>query len=88
MKKFIIATLIIGGVVFASYTEHHYTRKDCKVVKVNNNVVTVEDISGNLWVFEDEGYSVNDTVNLKMFTGISKNDISDDTITKVIKVDY
>lgn len=85
MKKLLIAVLIIGGVITTGYCEQHYTRKDCKVVRITGNVVTVMDQCGYIWQFEDEGYAIGDVVDLKMFSGATVGNIADDEIVKVVR---
>lgn len=85
MKKILIALLAIGCVASVGYYEQHYTRKDCEVVRITNNVVTVEDQCGYSWQFEDEGYAIGDVVDLKMFSGATASNIADDKIVKVVK---
>lgn len=82
MKKIIIPLLFISLFSGANYIEQHYTRKNCKVIDIENNIVTVEDAVGYTWTFEDEGYVKGDVVNLKMFTNGTEN-INDDIILKV-----
>ena len=82
MKKLICVTLcvimFIGMVGCVGYTEHRYTRKNCEVVIVENDKITVEDELGYLWTFEGEGFEKGEKVNLKMFdscTGTMEDDI-------------
>lgn len=85
MKKIIIGVLLVGGILGCNYYEHHYTRDNCEVVRIENNIVTVEDKCGFYWQFEDEGYSKGDIVDLKMFDSCTNSNIKDDEIIKVIR---
>lgn len=74
--------LVIGRLDYS--IGHHYTRKDCEVVKVDSYVITIEDNMGRLWEFEGEGYTVGDRVDVKMFDGLTDT-IKDDVIVDVTK---
>ena len=83
MKKFVVITLI-AFIAMAQliYAETYYTRPNCKVVHVENDVVTVKDTGDNLWAFRGEGYKKHDTVTLKMHTNHT-NTFKDDIIVEV-----
>ena len=86
MKKIAIALTIIlalGLFIMACNFENNYTRKDCKVVEINGNIITVEDNCGYLWDFEGEGYELGQKVDLKMHTTHTINTIIDDYIKSV-----
>ena len=67
------------------YIEHHYTREDCIVVAVVEDVVTVEDRQGYLWEYTVEGSvpEVGSTVDLVMYTSLIDSYIYDDEIVDV-----
>lgn len=70
MKKLVKGLMvlsILGLVVANNYSYHHYTRRNCEVVKVSQDCATFKDSCGNLWVAECEGLEIGDTVDLKMF---------------------
>ena len=82
MKKILAATLVVilfvmmVGVI--GHTEHRYTRKNCEIITVENDKITVKDELGYLWTFEGEGFEKGEKVNLKMFdncTGTMKDDV-------------
>ena len=87
MKKImmIITTMVIViAMMTALYVAHIYVR-DAKVDKVENNIVTFLDHTGNLWewkIEDDENYCKNQEVRLIM-NNMDTPDISDDTIVKV-----
>jgi predicted small metal-binding protein len=86
MKKIAIALttiLAFGLFVMACNFENNYTRKDCEVVEINVNIITVEDGCGYLWDFEGEGYELGQRVDLKMHTNHTANSIADDYIKEV-----
>ena len=62
--------------------ETHYNRKGT-VIEVQNDVIVVCDESMNVWEFEGDGFSVGETVTMKMFTNYTDNNIYDDEIVKV-----
>ena len=74
---------IVGG---CGYYESHYTRKDCVVVSVEEQVVYVEDKGGHLWSYEVEGEApcVGSTVDLHMYTNNTDSYIYDDEVVKVV----
>lgn len=87
IQSIIFAIILIGGFCFCNYYEHHYTRDECIVTRIENNVVTVKDKCNFIWEFEsDEELSKGDKVKLKMFDNCSDSYIEDDEIVKVIKV--
>ena len=65
-----------------------YNKKDCQIISVKNNIVTIKDKQGNLWEWEKESkehFSVGEVVNLKMKnTGIETIN-TDDIIIKIEK---
>ena len=73
---FIIMPGICGNV------ETYYNRKGT-VVEVQNDVIVVCDERMNVWEFEGDGFSVGETVIMKMFTNYTDNNIYDDEIVKV-----
>ena len=87
MKNILVAVLVLGGFVGANYYGHNYTRKDCKVIQINDGMVTFEDTCGFAWdweIEENEYFEVGDFVDLKMNDNSTSNYIHDDKITKVI----
>ena len=75
---FIIFILIVGRV---GYWDLHY-EMDCEVIKIVDNVITLEDSTGNLWEVEDTTLELGETYTVVFFN----NDTSirtDDEIEKV-----
>ena len=75
---FIIFILIVGRV---GYWDLHY-EMDCEVVKIVDDVVTLEDSTGNLWEVEDTTLELGETYTVVFFN----NDTSirtDDEIEKI-----
>ena len=88
MKKILNGMLgmlvIVGFVVLvgiAGYIETHYTM-ECEVVKIEGNVITLEDEVGYLWEVEDENLEMNKTYKVEFSTN-DTTDRTDDKITKV-----
>ena len=69
-------TGLIGGLV------SHYNR-EAIVTNINDDEITVVDYSDNVWCFYGEGYTVGDSVTMKMFTNNTDGNIYDDVIVKV-----
>ena len=68
------------------YSETHYTRKDCVVVSVTDDVVVAKDSSDRLWSFyttEDSELKVNDIIDLKMYNNHTDSIIDDDEVVDV-----
>lgn len=72
--------LLVNVMCICSFVETHYTRKECKVVECNKELVTVVDKCGFLWDFKAEDLKLGDTVTLKMHTNYTTEDIFDDII--------
>lgn len=72
---FILCACFVGNI------ETRYTRKGI-VTNVCNNVVTIEDEFGEVWLIEDDTYNVNDKVTMRINTNHT-NEIHDDFIEKV-----
>ena len=85
MKKMLIGILCISCLFGVAHAGHCYTRKGCEVVEVFENEVVVKDRVGNPWSFYGKGFSVGDTVNLRMHDNCSDNNIYDDVIKSVEK---
>lgn len=69
-----ILTLCICGRI-----ENYYNRK-AVVIKVNQDLVTVKDLSGYIWEFEGSDYREGDNLTLRMFNNYTVSDITDDII--------
>ena len=82
----LMVVMLFAMLCVCSYVEHHYTRKDCVVVSVEEQLVTVEDRCGYVWSYEidSEAPRVGDVVDLKMYTNITDNTIYDDEVVGVV----
>lgn len=69
-----ILTLCICGRI-----ENYYNRK-AVVIKVDQELVTVKDLSGYIWEFEGSDYREGDNLILRMFNNYTVSDITDDII--------
>ena len=85
MKKLTVIVLALL-LIWAGYTETHYTKPNCEVVRVDNNLVYVVDRIGNEWCFEDteNTYKTGALVKLKMSTNGTAEYYEDDKIVKVM----
>ena len=75
---FAIFMLIVGRI---GYWDLHY-EMDCKVVEIVDNVITLEDSTGNLWEVEDINLELGETYTVVFFN----NDTSirtDDEIEEI-----
>ena len=73
--------IVLGILFFLSYNEHHYSRTGfCK--SLGNGYYHFYDSRGNIWEFySDEYISPEDTVEVKMFSNCTIDNIKDDIIT-------
>lgn len=85
MKSMILGLTIIGMLMGGSYIDNHYTRKDCKVVQINDGYATIVDQKGWAWDYDDKDLAVGDIVDLKMHNNNTDTIIEDDIIIKVVK---
>lgn len=88
MKKiiyFVAIMLIFVLFCFACKFERTYKRKDCQIMTVKNNLITVKDSTNNFWDFKGKGFKVTDKVTLIMDTNNTDNNINDDIVINVIK---
>lgn len=74
------AVIAFGMLTAANWVEVHYTRHDCTVVSYVEDVVVVEDKTGNEWEIIAEGLEIGDKVDLKMHTNFTDNCIYDDIV--------
>lgn len=90
MKKIGIIIICLGMFITSlgvlGHFEHRYTRKNCEVVTIENDKITVEDELGEWWTFYGEGFEKGDKVNLKMFDSCTGTN-TDDVIEGVERVD-
>lgn len=86
LAKGLLVTTLIAGLAFGCYTEHNYTKPNCKVVSVTDKDILIEDLNGNLWAFEGEhSFKTGDKVKMKMFDNGTQGYSKDDVIKKIIK---
>lgn len=80
LKAVLMCGIVLGLLYFVSYNEHHYTRTGfCKTH--NNGVYYFYDSKGNVWEFySDEYISPEDTIEVKMFSNYTIDNIKDDVI--------
>ena len=83
MKK-IAGCLAVLALIQAMNWAGRYTLKQCEVVDVRGEVVTVEDLCGNLWAVEADGFRVGDSVELKM-NGKGTDFIEDDEVLDIME---
>lgn len=78
-KKLFIIFIIIITIILIAIVQTYYTRK-ATVIKIEDNIITVEDKIGNYWKFEGEGYKIGEHITLVMNTNSTENYVSDDVI--------
>ena len=82
IKTITFMILMLALFYCACWCECHYT-KDCVVVSVDNDVVTVEDAQGYLWEFVGDDYKITDVVRVTFYTRHSDTEPLDDEIVDV-----
>ena len=75
------AFLMIGRI---GYYETHYEQNG-KIRNVTENLITVEDTTGNLWEFYGEGSTEGEELKITCFDG-GTVDLTDDQIVEVEKI--
>ena len=68
------------------HTMNYYTRHDCVVYNIEDNIITVEDNGGHFWKFiaeDNHNYKQFDKVDLKMYNNGTEDNIEDDIIMEV-----
>lgn len=86
IKNLILAIGIILVFAITCYIEHNYTRDNCKVMNINDNIITVEDVCGLAWKCETANteLQVGDIVTLKMHDNNTGNYVYDDIVKDII----
>ena len=83
----IVSTIIvfIFSFIIVNNLEHYYTIEG-KIIKINDNtnIVTIEDITGNIWEIEDTNCNTNDSVKIKFFNNLTDSNRLDDIIEEVV----
>lgn len=82
VKKIMLVVLVIVLLCGCSWYESHYT-KDCAVVSIADDVVTVRDAQGHLWEFISDEYKVADVVRITFYTNHTDTELFDDEIVDV-----
>lgn len=84
-KKVAVVGMIIANLCVCSYLETTYTR-EAKVIKVSEDeIILVEDTTGNLWEFYGSDLSVGDKIRLIM-DDRHTTDIHDDVIKDIKEI--
>ena len=87
MKKILVIVLLACLFCVGCYFDHNYTRKDCRVIQINDGIVRFEDVCGRWWDWEiepDEYFEIGEFVDLKMNDNNTENFIEDDEITEIV----
>ena len=82
IKVITFMILMLALFYCACWCECHYT-KDCVVVRVDNDVITVEDAQGHSWEFIGNDYKITDVVRVTFYTRHSDTEPLDDEIVDV-----
>ena len=85
MNKLLLGLALIGAIMFGGYYENNYTRHECKVIEASGEGCIIEDRCGFTWYWEENGFNVGDTVEMKLNTNGTASYIEDDIIKSVIK---
>ena len=79
----ILMALSVFIALFLAIETKEYYYKKAKVVKIEGDVIVVEDDDGYLWEFYGDDYKIGQQVEIEMFTNYTHNIIFDDEIKKV-----
>ena len=83
LVTFVLALVAFCAVLaFSAYVETHYTR-ECTVIDVSNDVITLKDECGYLWEYEGTGCEAGDKVIVKMYNNHTDSNVFDDVIIDV-----
>ena len=84
ISKFIGVTIILILFIIVGTYETHYNRQGT-ITEKDNNVITIEDTTGNLWEYETNSsdFSIGKKVELKMYNNGTDTNIYDDKIEKI-----
>ena len=86
LTKGLFVATVITGLAFGCYTEHNYTKPNCKIINATGKDILIEDLNGNIWAFEGEhSFKIGDKVKMKMFDNGTQGYSEDDVIKKIIK---
>lgn len=80
----VVMFVILPGI--AGHIETTYERKNCEVIYIADNEVTVKDNSDHIWSFyvdENNTLQVHDIVTLQMHTNFTDDTIDDDIVKGV-----
>lgn len=80
----LLVSIVFGTMMFAATYKPHTEVKYCKVVKVDNGVITLETADGNLWDYETDrdDFWIDEIVKVR-FDNMGTDDIYDDEIISV-----
>lgn len=79
----IVSILLLGA---ESYIGSHYT-KDALIIYTEGSTVACVTLDGNEWEFEGKGFNVEDEIRVTFYTNMTDNNIYDDEIEKVKKIE-
>lgn len=86
VKGFLVGIALLGAISGASYYEHNYTRENCQVISIENGITTFQDEVGHCWDCGTTDYELNEIVDLKMHDNYTSNNIKDDIVKEIIRV--
>ena len=84
----IVMALVVLVMVLAigNYYENHYTR-EVRVVEIDCLEITVADNYGHEWVYLGDDVEVGDSVELKMFSNNTVDDVEDDVVLNAKRIE-
>ena len=80
---FIIIFILIPGVM--GNIETHYTMEGIVTDIEDNNIVVVEDVTGNIWALEARGFAIGQEVKIIFDNNFTENNREDDIIKNIKK---
>lgn len=85
IEGFLVFSLLVFSAGAIGTFETRYSH-DGIVTEINNNVITIEDTTGNLWDFTGEGFALGDKVHVTFDSQHTDNTRIDDKIVKIKKI--
>lgn len=84
IRNVLFCVVLLSAMAILGHSESHYTMSAVVFDKESEDVVIVEDVTHNLWAFEQPNLEKGDKVMVTYFTNFT-DDREDDIITKVVK---
>jgi hypothetical protein len=87
LKKIVITMFCIITIVGSTYSLHHYTERNCTVVRTSGHSVLIQDPQGDMWKYiaGKNIPRVGSKVNVRFHNNYTDDNLEDDRIVKVVE---